>query len=452
MVNFYTPQPKQTNTAKAFELTAHSLDLLGRGVASVDGITYFCEGLLPTERARVIPTSIKGKVGIAKITKLLIASDKRQKPDCDLLQKCGGCPLAHIDKDLALEGKIAGLQRLFYKNLGVKLDSPDLIVHSKAVGYRRACRLSARADHGRLSLGFREEKSHTLVKVDHCQVLTERINAILSKLCFLLDSLSCKHKLGHVEFLDSDGALGVLLRLTQVLSAQDEQALIAFAQKYKLVLSVSEPFKPKISLKKDEVVIKERLLSGRDEDLFVLSQGIKIFCSTSSFVQINKEVNNSLGAFILDVLKPSPQKRILDLFCGLGNFTLPIAKQGATVYGIDIVRDMIARANANAKAQGFSTAHFIAANLDESFENQTFAQGVFDAAVLDPGRQGAPRAIKFLINKKVPLIVMISCNPQASARDCIELVNNGYKITSWGVMDMFPRTKHIESILVFSQS
>ncbi len=129
-----------------------------------------------------------------------------------------------------------------------------------------------------------------------------------------------------------------------------------------------------------------------------------------------------------------------------------IAKGGATVYGVDVVRDMITRANANAKEQGLENAHFAAANLEESFETQTFAQGFFDSAILDPGRQGAPRAIKFLINKKVPLIVMISCNPQASARDCIELVNNGYKITSWGVMDMFPRTKHIESILVFSRS
>lgn len=452
MVNFYTPPQKKTTAVKAFELTAQSLDLLGRGVASVEGITYFCEGLLPTERARVIATSIKGKVGIAKITKLLTTSDKRQTPDCDLLKKCGGCPLAHIDKDLALESKIIGLQRLFYKSLGVKLDAPDLVVSSKATGYRRACRLSARADHGKLSLGFREEKSHALVKVEQCQVLTERINAVLGKLCAFLDTLSCKHQLGHVEFLDSDGALGVLLRLTKVLSSQDEQALVAFAQKNQLVLSVSEPFKPKISLKKDEVVIKERLLSGNDEDLFVLSQGVKIFCSTSSFVQINKEVNQKLGLFILDVLKPNSQKRILDLFCGLGNFTLPIAKGGATVYGVDVVRDMITRANANAKEQGLENAHFAAANLEESFETQTFAQGFFDSAILDPGRQGAPRAINFLINKKVPLIVMISCNPQASARDCIELVNNGYKITSWGVMDMFPRTKHIESILVFSRS
>lgn len=452
MVSFYTPPKKKTTGTKAFEITAQSLDLLGRGVASSEGITYFCDGLLPQEKARVVPLNVKGRVGTCKITKLLASSDKRVAADCELLQRCGGCPLAHIDKSLALESKIEGLKRLFFKSLGIKLADPALVIPSEATHYRRACRLAVRADHGKLALGFREEKSHTLVPVASCQVLTSRINELLVPLRDLLDTLSCKHQIGHVEFLDSDGALGVLLRLTKLLPANDEARLVEFATAHKLVLSVCEPHKPFISMQKDEVVLKERLISGKDEDLFVLSQGLKIYCSTSSFVQVNREVNAKLGEFILDTLKPDASKRILDLFCGLGNFTLPIASRGATVYGVDVVRDMIARANDNAKAQGFDKARFAAANLEEPFETQTFAQGNFDAAVLDPGRQGAPRALKFLVHKKVPLIVMISCNPQACARDCVELVNKGYTITSWGVMDMFPRTRHIESILVFSRS
>lgn len=449
MVSFYTPPKKKVVSLKAFEIQGKSLDLLGRGVCSQDGCTYFCDGLLPGESARVVTESLKGKVGTLKITKILKASSLRQNPDCDLLQKCGGCPLQHIDKSLALEGKIEGLRRLFKKSLGVSLDAPDLVIESEGTNYRRACRLSARADRGVFRLGFRAEKSHALVPVEKCNVLTTRINEVLPNLRACIDNLSCKHSVGHVELLDSDGALGILLRMTKFLSKDDELVLKNFADKYSAVMSVSEPFKPKISFDKDAIVLKERVIAGNEEDLFVTSQGIKVLCQTSSFVQVNSGVNDKLGAFVVDTLNPQKGKRILDLFCGLGNFTLPIAAKGADVCGVDIVRDMIAKANNNAKKANLENARFAACNLEEPFETQTFAQGNFDCAVLDPGRQGAPRATKFLASKKVKTIVMISCNPQACARDSIELINKGYKIKKWGVMDMFPRTRHIETVLVF---
>ena len=152
---------------------------------------------------------------------------------------------------------------------------------------------------------------------------------------------------------------------------------------------------------------------------------------------------------ILGMLALNSDSKVLDLFCGIGNFTMPIAKTGASVVGVDIVSKMIEDARNNAKEQGLLNAKFEVADLEELFENQSWAKAPYDAVVMDPGRQGAKRATLFLIKKKVKKIVLISCNPLAASRDTLELINAGYKIEQWGVCDMFPRTAHVEMILEF---
>lgn len=161
-------------------------------------------------------------------------------------------------------------------------------------------------------------------------------------------------------------------------------------------------------------------------------------------------MNEKMIDTVLSMLDVNDSSKIMDLFCGLGNFTMPIAATGAKVVGVDIVSKMIEDARENAKELGFEKASFEVADLEELFENQSWAKDNYDAVVLDPGRQGAKRAVLFLAKKKVPKIVMISCNPLAASRDSLELVKAGYKIKQWGVCDMFPRTSHVEMILEFS--
>ena len=448
MVTFYKPV-KKTVEKKAVKVTCTDLDLQGRGVARGDKFVYFVDGLMPGDTANVLTDLVKGKIAQATITKIITPSKDRLKPDCELSGTCGGCPLSHIPVKMLLDSKIEGIKRLFSKTLNQEFSAPAFAHTSDATAYRRACRFAIRGDHGKLYLGFRQEKSHNLVKVTKCVTLTDRINAAIEPLNKVINSMKQKSSLGHVEFLDSDGALGVLLRMTKTLSDEDAALLCEYGKSFNAVISVVEPYKDPMRISKVETT-RERFIYGSKDDLFISSHGVKLKCKPSSFVQINKEMNEKMIDTVLSMLDVKDSSKIMDLFCGLGNFTMPIAATGAKVVGVDIVSKMIEDARENAKELGFEKASFEVADLEELFENQSWAKDNYDAVVLDPGRQGAKRAVLFLAKKKVPKIVMISCNPLAASRDSLELVKAGYKIKQWGVCDMFPRTSHVEMILEFS--
>lgn len=514
MARFYTSEKKVT-APKALEVECESLDIQGRGVCKKDGMVYFVEDLMPSEIARVVPFASNGVAGSlsskdkffsAKVTKYIKTSDERRAQSCPLQDQCGGCPLEHLPYETALSAKIEGVASLLRKSViqGTKeakstkvstakgssklgrnstikhtlakkqaaaknaakqkeLDAvciqaadliaePSFVLRSDEVGYRRACRLAIRGDHGKLHLGFRGAKTKDLVPVTNCEVLTERNNALLEPLKAIVNRMESKKSIGHVELLDSDGAVGVLLRMTEKLNAKDELLLKDFSKEYSVVVSVLEPFKQL----DDTEVVRERIITDEsDEDarrMFVMSNDCKIFCSPSSFVQVNGKLNQLMIEQVLKEVEPSSEKKVLDLFSGLGNFSLPVAKAGATVVGIDIVSDMVRRANENAKENGIDAekARFFVADLEEPFESQLWAKDSYDVVVMDPGRSGAKRSVSFMGKLKPKKIIMISCNPLAAARDCIQLIGSGYKLDSWGAIDMFPRTTHIEIMLVFS--
>src|SRR5574344_932863 len=428
MVTFYKPVKKEV-VKKAVKVSCNALDLQGRGVARDDKFVYFVDGLMPGDTANILADNTKGKVATAKITKIITPSADRREKDCQLIGLCGGCSLQHIPTKMLIDSKVEGIKRLFFKALNSELGEPSFIHQGDETGYRRACRFAIRGDHGRLHLGFREEKSHNLVKVDNCATLTQRMNSAIVPLNKVINSLKQKSLIGHIELLDSDGALGILVRITKTLCPEDTEALKAFGESINAVISVVEPYR---------------------DDLVITSQGIKIKCKPSSFVQINKQINEKMLNTVISMIEPSPDKKVMDLFCGLGNFTLPIAKEGATVVGVDIVSKMIDDARQNATALELPNAKFEVADLEELFENQAWAKAQYDAVIMDPGRYGAKRTTTFLVKKKVNKIVYISCNPLAASRDTIEIVKAGYKIKQWGVLDMFPRTSHVEMILEFS--
>ena len=220
MVTFYKPKVK-TVTQKAFEVECIDLDLQGRGVAKKDNKTWFIANLIPGEKARVSPVIVKDKIGEAKVTKYIYKSDKRAQPQCPLEESCGGCPLAYVKEDEILSYKVKGLYQLLKKSGVLLNETPSFVVKSNALNYRRACRLAIRIDHGKVTVGFREGKSQKLVSLTTCKVLSERINAALPKIIELLNKLQGKRNLGHLEFIDSNGALGIFLRLTENLSDED---------------------------------------------------------------------------------------------------------------------------------------------------------------------------------------------------------------------------------------
>ncbi|MGN1281078.1 MAG: 23S rRNA (uracil(1939)-C(5))-methyltransferase RlmD [Succinivibrio sp.] len=448
MVTFYKA-PKKTVEKKTVKVECTDLDLQGRGVARDEKYVYFVEGLMPGDCANVLVSNVKGKIATASVCKIIKPSEKRRTMECDLLGQCGGCSLAHIPSDMLIDYKVKGIKKLFFKELKEPLPEISFIHKDADTSYRRACRFAIRGDHGRLYLGFREEKSHNLVKIKNCLCLTDRMNSAIEGLNRLINKLEHKNTLGHVELLDSDGALGILFRVTKSLSDADCEKICEFANGKDYVISVVEPYRDPLQITKIEVT-RERFVFGSKDNLFIVSNGVKIKCKPSSFVQINKSVNEKMISSVLEMLDAHQDRNILDLFCGLGNFTLPIAKTGASCVGIDIVSKMIEDARENAKEQKLENVRFEVADLEELFENQSWAKNPYDAVVLDPGRQGAKRACLYLSKNKVSKIVMISCNPLAASRDSLELVRAGYKITKWGVCDMFPRTTHVEMIIEFS--
>lgn len=510
MVNIYK-QEKKTAAPKAFETQCLSLDILGRGVCKHEDKVYFIPGLLPGERARILPTVDADKTASGVITKLIAAAPERVTPCCDHQDACGGCPLMHVPPQMAFDAKVQGVAKLLVKTVlqgtleaksgkasaavgssrlgrnstikqalaqkhaaaknaaraselaalsreaAAKVGAPSFTETASATGYRRACRLAIRADHGKLYLGFRKDKSSELVPISNCSVLTERLNALLGPLTALVNTLEQKKSIGHVELLDSDLKVAVLLRMTQKLTAADEAALIAFGREHDLAMFVLEPYKQL----DDSDVLRERLLGSEpvesgfaeaEQQIMVQSLGSKIYCSPSCFVQVNAAMNDAMLRRVTEAVAPHAGQKVLDLFSGLGNFSLPLAAAGSSVVGVDIVFDMVRRANANAAVNGVAErAKFYVADLEEPFENQLWAKDKYDVVVMDPGRMGAKRAVQFMGKLKPAKIVMISCNPLAAARDCSQLLSSHYKIETWGAFDMFPHTSHVEIMLVFTR-
>ncbi len=443
MAVFYQEKKKQQKV-RSFEVECTELDLHGRGVAKAGGRTWFVPDLMPGERARVQPVSVSS--GTAAVVSRTVTSPQRRQPDCLHAGRCGGCALYYLPPALALEGKIKAVGRLFYKNCRLQLTEPDFVIAGSETAYRRACRFAVRQSHGRVELGFRGRGSHELVAVDSCLVLTERINACLPPLTAVVNQLQSRKQLGHVEFIDSDGCLGIYLRFTVQLPPADRERLSAFGQQQGCLVSAAEPHIEPLFRTES---LTETCLTGNAAEFFLDLPGGRLHLQPSAFVQINKAVNEAMIERVLQAVQPKAGSRILDLFCGLGNFSFALAQSGAQVCGVDIVQSMIAAAQANAAAAGLNNLEFVAADLEAPFETQAWARQSYDAVVLDPGRQGARRAAQFLAVSGPKLIVMISCNPQAASRDSMQLLQHGYELAGWGAMDMFPRTEHLELMLVF---
>lgn len=453
MVSFYKPKQKE-NRQKSTEFSCASLDISGRGVGHIEGRLCFVDGVLPSEKAKIVYTQEQGKSRVieAKLIKLLSKAQSRQEPDCQVLSSCGGCRLQHIEQNMALNAKIEGIKRLFKKNCQQELPNPYYKVSGQQLSYRRVCRLAVRADRGVLSLGFRAEKSHSVTEFSSCCCLTDRLNKVIPVLREKLNALPSKGKIGHLDLIDSDGALGIGIRLVSKLTKEDEACLNALGKSLNAVISVYETekvFLHPTDLKPVEKLV-ERLIVGEEKDLYVTSAGCRIYCRPSSFVQINKEINAQILKAVQDEVQPHQGLQVLDLFCGLGNFSLPLASKGAQVTGVDVVAEMIKAANKNALELQLP-ARFYAADLESSFETQKWSKNSFEVVVLDPGRQGARHAVEYLARKMAEKIVYVSCNPMAASRDSLVLLQAGYKIERWGVFDMFPRTSHIESLWIFKK-
>ncbi|GGC04341.1 23S rRNA (uracil(1939)-C(5))-methyltransferase RlmD [Oxalicibacterium flavum] len=442
-------------------LDIESLDTEARGVGHLsneDGSTgkvVFVEGALPRERVGFSSYRKKSNWEAARMTALYRESSERVKPRCEYFGTCGGCSMQHLDA----RAQVAMKQRILEDNLKhigkVRAETMLRPVHGPTWGYRYRARISVRnvPKKGGVLVGFHERKSIYVTDMKTCEVLPPHVSAMLVPLRELIASLSIVDQLPQIELAIGQGVqtriTAMVLRIMAPLSAEDEIRLKAFADEHGIHWWL-QPAGPDSAYQYYPVT---------GELHYTLPEfGIRMPFKPTDFTQVNHQINRVLVARALRLLDPQPGERIADLFCGLGNFTLPIATQAREVVGIEGSTTLTERALENARANGVEgRTTFYCRNLFEAKAQDFVELGRFDRMLIDPPRDGAQAVCEALaeLGQSQPAllprrIVYVSCSPSTLARDAAILVNQGrYALRNAGVVNMFPHTSHVESMAVF---
>jgi len=422
-----------------------SLDQEGRGVARSEGKVIFIEGALTGETVSYSSYRKKPSFELAQVTQIHKSSPMRVQPKCVHFGVCGGCSMQHLDA----RAQVAVKQRILEDSLWhigkVRAETILRPIYGQAWGYRERARLSVRhvIKKGKTLVGFHEKRSSFVADMQHCEILVPKIAALLPLLAELVSGLSIRDRVPQIEVAVGEHVDVLVLRVMDAPSSEDEAALRTFADRHGVQFWLQTggydtiaPFHP---------------LDAPALSYSLPEFGITMPFAPSEFTQVNSALNRVMISRAMRLLDPQPGERIADFFCGLGNFTLPIARSGAQVLGIEGSETLVARAKQNAELNGLAgNAKFAAMNLFAITADDYNKLGRFDKLLIDPPRDGALELVKSLGGENAPFrIVYVSCNPGTLARDAAELVQRGYVLKSAGVMNMFPHTSHVESIAVF---
>ena len=435
----------RTKLHREFELDIQDLSHDGRGVGRQDGKAVFVSGALPGEKVRVRQTGRNRHFDEAETLEVLVASPDRVEPRCPHFGTCAGCVLQHLAPEKQIEAK----QRVLLENLArIGHVEPATILPplvDAAWGYRRKGRLSVRfvEKKGRTVVGFRESNPRFVAELRECHTILPALSAQIPALAALVDSLDGKRTLPQIEFIAGDGPIALVFRHLEPLSAADVERLREFAVDTGIA----------VLLQPGGVDSVQPLHPAAPDFHFSLPDyGLDLAFRPLDFIQVNAGLNQRMIARTLELLDPQPGERMLDLFCGLGNFTLPLARRAGHVVGVEGDAGLIARARDNATANGLANVEFHAADLSKDLAAEPWMRAGFDKLLLDPPRAGAAEVIAQLPLKGISRIVYVSCHPGSLARDAGFLVRErGYRLVVAGAMDMFPQTAHVESIAVFER-
>jgi len=431
-------------------LDIESMDLEARGVAHREGKVVFVEGALPGERVEATIVRRKPSYEKARAHRVIRASSQRVAPRCPHFGVCGGCAMQHLEE----RAQVAVKQRVLEDAFGHigKLKPATVLppMYGPTWGYRYRARLSVRlvARKGGVLVGFRERHSSYVADMTECHVMPRHVSDMLVPLRRMVESLSTPDRIPQIEVAVGDRTTALVLRHMEALTKQDLGILRAFAERWK----VSWWLQPKGP---DSV----HLLCEEDEGLLAYTLpdfGLRMEYRPTDFTQVNPHINRSLVARAISLLDVAPDHRVADLFCGLGNFTLPLATLAREVVGIEGSSTLTDRALQGAAAHGLQDkTRFATLNLFEVDLAWLRALGRFDRMLIDPPREGAEavaRALASLTDEERPgRIVYVSCNPATLARDAAIMKHKGgYVLEAAGVVNMFPHTGHVESIAVFS--
>ncbi|MCB5184710.1 23S rRNA (uracil(1939)-C(5))-methyltransferase RlmD [Methylobacillus gramineus] len=433
-----------------------SLDQEGRGVAHVGGKTIFIDGALPGERVTFQSHRRKASYEIADAVDILQASHLRVTPACAHFGVCGGCAIQHLE----FSGQVAAKQRMLEANLWhigkTRAERMLPAIYGPAWGYRHKARLRVRyvAKKGGVLVGFNEKNSSYVADINSCKVLPPRISDLIVPMQHFVEALSIRERVPQIEVAVGEHATVLVLRILEPLQPQDTPVIKAFADKFGVQIwtqsqgvDTIQPFYP---------------LDGPDLSYSLPEFDLVYPFQPSEFTQVNPQINRVMLRRAMQLLEPQPGERIADFFCGLGNFTLPIARSGASVFGMEGSAALVARAHESAALNGLQgQVDFQEADLFKMTPQALQSLGHFDKWLIDPPRDGAQELIKSLPDMDDPetkdghapqRIVYVSCNPATLARDAGTLVHaKGYRMLAGGIINMFPHTAHVESIAIFEK-
>lgn len=438
MVQFYKPKKNVTKKRNVL-VTFNKLDITGQGIGEYQGKTVFVPGVLPGEQAEVELVEEKRNYAKGRILTLSVLSPERIQPRCRHINSCGGCQQQHVPLAMQRQTKQNFLLRLFTKRFGLKM-TPEPLLGGESYGYRRRARLGIQYHKKgqQLVIGFRQSHTNSLIDITECPVLEPKLEALIKPLRECLNTLTAKEALGHAELILADNTPAVLLRHMVPFNQQDRLTLLTFAEQQGIALFL---------MPEADTVIQETGFS-----LEYNVAGLHLGFQPQDFIQVNRGVNAKMVEQALIWLGLQPHDVVLDLFCGMGNFTLPIARRAQHVTGIEGLPSLIEKARQNALHNNVHNAEFLCTNLDDSDFDRHLTRYNYNKVLLDPARAGAEHAVKKLIQFAPECIVYVSCNPVTLVRDSEVLLSSGYQLDRIGMLDMFPHTGHLESMVLFTKN
>ncbi len=462
MANFFKENTKKQvskKTKKIDCITIDKLDLNGCGVGRHLNKPIFVTGSLPSEVVEVRIVEQKNKYILAKLLKINKASESRVAAQCKHFTLCGGCDLQHYNYGEQLLFKQRKVAELFSRQ-GIANEVINHLpwqntIESSQWHYRRKARIGVQFDrNSQAIIGFRQRSTNQLVAIKSCPILIKPACDIFPVLNDLLAKLTVKKAIGHIEVIATDvtdeknNNLQLVVRQLRPINVTDSQLWQEYAEKNAWTVKFVENSKVLESSSQENSTTTE---PSQSELSYQLHDDIRINFSTSDFIQINEPVNLVMIEQALTWLELEPNDQILDLFCGLGNFSLPLAKKVANVVGVEGVQVMVDRALANAKVNGIDNCRFFQTDLNSSWSANTWAKENYTKVLLDPARAGAEQAVEQICELNIATILYVSCDPTTLARDSQILLANGYKITKIGLIDMFAQTKHVETMVLFQR-
>ena len=425
------------------EVMIEDLSHDGRGIARVNGKVMFVNGALPGEKVVVKHTGGNKNFEEGIVTEVLVASKDRVEAKCQYYSLCNGCTMMHLAPAKQIEFKQNTLKQNLIKMAKIEPQSWMLPLTDASWHYRRRARLSVRwvIAKDKVLVGFREKNGRYVADMDYCEILQKPLDALLKPLALMIEQLRIRQHIAQIEASIADDDVALIIRHLKPIGVEDENVLLDFAKAHDVRI---------YSQSKGPKTIFEMTKKTKSLYFDMKEYGVRMEFLPSDFIQVNAKMNIKMINQAMQLLDIQKEDVVLDLFCGLGNFTLPLAKKVKKIIGIEGEKTLVKRAVENAKLNKLDNIEFFEADLRRNHENSEWFKHDYTKILIDPPRSGAWEILPLIASTNANTLLYVSCHPASLARDANRLVNEfGYKMVKAGVMDMFPHTSHVESMALF---